>query len=318
MNRKVSRPIRPARIGLAVVGALCIALLVLAVPQISRAQTTPLQPPVPVPGSGSQLFPETGRTVSGIFLRYWERYGGLAQQGYPISEPIGEISPLNGNLYTVQYFERAVFEYHPEYAGTPYEVLLVHLGRFEYNRRYPNGAPGPQPNKGPSSLYFPQTDKWLGGEFLRYWRENGGLAQQGYPISEELTERSELNGELYKVQYFERSVIEIHPELRAPNHILLGHLGRFRYNTLYGGSPVVVTPTTSPGTPTPLSTPQILARDVFGEATANDRYTFWVANDRPTYTLYAFDTHEVKTITVTTRPGIKQSLAADDTRLVWV
>ena len=42
--------------------------------------------------------------------------------GYPIS---GEITE-NGR--TVQYFERARFEWHPENKGTPYEVLLGHLG----------------------------------------------------------------------------------------------------------------------------------------------------------------------------------------------
>jgi hypothetical protein len=31
----------------------------------------------------------------------------------------------------VQYFERAVFEYHPENAGTPYTVLLRLLGADE-------------------------------------------------------------------------------------------------------------------------------------------------------------------------------------------
>jgi C-terminal processing protease CtpA/Prc len=36
----------------------------------------------------------------------------------------------------VQYFERAVFEMHPENVGTPYEVLLSQLGRFQYQARH--------------------------------------------------------------------------------------------------------------------------------------------------------------------------------------
>ena len=44
--------------------------------------------------------------------------------GYPISEPF--VDPTTG--YTIQYFERARFEYHPENAGTPYDVLLGLLG----------------------------------------------------------------------------------------------------------------------------------------------------------------------------------------------
>jgi len=35
----------------------------------------------------------------------------------------------------VQYFERAVFEYHPENKGTPYEVLLSQLGTFRYRTK---------------------------------------------------------------------------------------------------------------------------------------------------------------------------------------
>src|SRR5437588_7463529 len=62
----------------------------------------------------SRTFPETGKTVKGKFLAYWNGHGGLAQQGYPISDEMQEISDTNGKTYTVQYFERAVFEAHPE------------------------------------------------------------------------------------------------------------------------------------------------------------------------------------------------------------
>jgi hypothetical protein len=52
----------------------------------------------------------------------------LAQFGFPVSEEFTERLE-DGQQYTVQYFERARFEYHPEYAGTPYEVLLGQFGR---------------------------------------------------------------------------------------------------------------------------------------------------------------------------------------------
>src|SRR5438093_11196800 len=71
---------------------------------------------------GCQTFKETGKTVCGKFLTYWQTHGGLAQQGYPISNEFVEVSDLNGKSYTVQYFERAVFEAHPENAA-PYDVL---------------------------------------------------------------------------------------------------------------------------------------------------------------------------------------------------
>jgi iron complex transport system substrate-binding protein len=58
----------------------------------------------------------------------------VAQQGFPISNEFQEKSPLDGKTYTVQYFERAVFEMHPENAA-PNDVLLSQLGKFEYTDR---------------------------------------------------------------------------------------------------------------------------------------------------------------------------------------
>lgn len=87
-----------------------------------------------------RTFTETGKTVCGQFLTYWEEHGGLAQQGLPISGEFVEVSDLNGQPYTVQYFERAVFEKHPEFAP-PNDILLSQLGTFQFQRKYPNGEP---------------------------------------------------------------------------------------------------------------------------------------------------------------------------------
>ena len=46
--------------------------------------------------------------------------------------PLTEVYDENGR--PVQYFERNRFEYHPEQAGTPYEVQLGLLGRDLYSR----------------------------------------------------------------------------------------------------------------------------------------------------------------------------------------
>ena len=70
----------------------------------------------------------------------------------------------------------------------------------------------------------------MGGKFLDYWNKNGGLAQQGFPISEEFNEKNDLDGKTYRVQYFERSVFEMHPEQTDPKYqVLLSQLGKFRY-----------------------------------------------------------------------------------------
>jgi glucose/arabinose dehydrogenase len=199
----------------------------------------PAATPLPIPGSGSRTFPETGKAATGIFLDYWKNNGGLAQQGYPISDPLNEVSDLDGKPYTVQYFERAVFEYHPE-NQPPYNVLLSQLGTFRYKQKYPNGAPDQQPNTEPGSVLFTETGKRLGGRFLQYWQQHGGLAQQGYPISDQFTEVSPVDGKPYTVQYFERAVFEYHPENQPPYDVLLSLLGALRYEEKYGSGSVPV------------------------------------------------------------------------------
>src|SRR3712207_9370467 len=79
-------------------------------------------------------------------------------------------------------------------------------------------------------MLFQQTGKRLGGTFLTYWREHGGLVQQGYPITDEFMEKSDLDGKTYRVQYFERAVFELHPENKPPYDVLLSQLGKFRYD----------------------------------------------------------------------------------------
>jgi hypothetical protein len=200
-------------------------------------QPLPAPTPVPVqavPGAGSRKFPETGRTVTGIFLDYWSANGEVAQLGYPISEVIGEVSELNGKPYTVQYFERAVLEYHPE-NQPPYNVLLSQLGTYQYKKKYPGGAANQQTSGVGEVVRFPETGKTVGGKFVEYWRSHGGVALQGYPISEEFTEVSPLNGKTYLVQYFERAVMEYHPENQPPYDVLLSQLGTYQYRQRYGG-----------------------------------------------------------------------------------
>src|SRR5205823_3957144 len=200
----------------------------------------------PNASAGSILFKETGKRLGGIFLQYWQTRGGLAQQGYPISNEFTEKSDLNGQTYTVQYFERAVFEYHPE-NKPPYDVLLSQLGTFQYKAKYPNGAPGQKPNTSPGSVLFKETGHRVGGKFLAYWQQHGGLAQQGYPISDVFQEKSDLNGQTYTVQYFERAVFEYHPENKPPYDVLLSLLGTARYDQRYvqhePGTPPASAPT---------------------------------------------------------------------------
>jgi hypothetical protein len=86
---------------------------------------TPWQPgPNSPAGPGCTAFPETGQQVCGAFAAYWRANGGLERFGLPVT---GEFTAeLEGQQYTVQYFERRRFELHPEIG--PNAVLLGLLG----------------------------------------------------------------------------------------------------------------------------------------------------------------------------------------------
>jgi hypothetical protein len=114
--------------------------------------------------AGCQTFKETGKTVCGRFLEYWQKNGGLAQQGLPLSGEFTEVNDLNGKPYIVQYFERAVFEKHPENAA-PFDVLLSQLGTFQFKRKYPGGdsSTGQTP---PTSV--PQPSGGIIGQTVKY------------------------------------------------------------------------------------------------------------------------------------------------------
>src|SRR5262245_48094305 len=160
-----------------------------------------------------------------------------------------ETSDTDGKSYTVQYFERAVFEDHPE-NNPPYDVLLALLGTFVYKEKYPGGRGSSvvaQPN--PGCRIFSETRQAVCGAFLDYWEKHGGLAQQGYPISDEFTDTSDLNGNPYTVQYFERAVFERHPEHLPPYDVLLSQLGTLRYKAKNPSAGRIVATIALPGVP---------------------------------------------------------------------
>jgi len=183
-----------------------------------------VMPPRPAAAQGEACFQETGFCVQGRFLDYWQQHGGLATNGFPLGEERREVLE-DGQVYVVQYFERARFELHPENPA-PFDVLLGQFGRrWLRTAPLPNAADTAPATARPGMAYFPETGHNLGGRFLDYWQANGGLAQFGYPLTEEFTEQLE-DGNTYQVQYFERARFELHPENPAPFDVLLGQFGR--------------------------------------------------------------------------------------------
>lgn len=167
---------------------------------------------------------EITHCIDDRFVTYWEQQGGLSIFGYPLSPAYDEQTDVG--IRTVQLFERARLEYHPDNAS-PFTILLSHLGR----QLGPNPASPEQQRDG--CLFFAQTGQNICEPFLSTWRSYGlelglpgiseaeSVALFGLPLT---PARPEIlsNGHTYTVQWFERARFEDH----GTDGVLLGLLGR--------------------------------------------------------------------------------------------
>ncbi|HET8626906.1 MAG TPA: hypothetical protein VFL91_05785 [Thermomicrobiales bacterium] len=212
--RHVARPVRALLVG------VLLATLVLGVLPAHRAAAA----------NQSWCPPQTGFCAQNAFLDFWravdQSTGGYALDilGYPISptyrQPDGRI---------VQFYERAIFEWHPENPAQ-YQVELSRLGADAVDGSPQLQQLAAQPPVSCGALVetctlATQTNHTLRGDFLQYWLGNGGLPVFGYPLTEQFSLRA-ASGQTYTAQYFERNRFEFHPENANPRYrVLLGRLG---------------------------------------------------------------------------------------------
>jgi len=124
-------------------------------------------------------FAQTGHSLTEPFLSYWQKNGGLAIFGYPISEVVQE-NTVDHKPILVQYFERNRLEYHPENEA-PYTVLLGLLGREFLNSVAAINPWGTVPG-GPAPvdpIWMP-TQPEAGGKFLKGPTVGDGMIVQAY------------------------------------------------------------------------------------------------------------------------------------------
>ncbi|NJN19437.1 MAG: hypothetical protein HC822_25910, partial [Oscillochloris sp.] len=171
-------------------------------------------PPAPSQAQSKLYFPQTGHFLGGAFRSFWERNGGVAIFGYPITEEFYQ----NRDGRVAQYFERARFEL--DVVGNVAFVNLGLIGREYLNVRGLGFPPVANPNQS-GVRYFPETGHTLRGAFRTFWERNGGLAIFGFPLSEEETQVLD-DGRNYRVQYFERARFEL-----VGSNVRLGLLGSF-------------------------------------------------------------------------------------------
>jgi hypothetical protein len=192
----------------------------------SMAQTS-------TPSAIGHYFSETGHAVGGAFWKHWNATGGLARHGYPVSPEMNERSDTDGKTYVVQYFERSQFQYRPD-LRIQNNTTTTAIGSWLYKQRYPRGATGQTANTSRGSILVRATGKRIGGRFLEIYNRNGAAAQFGNPLTDEFSERSVLDGKTYRVQYFERFVLQLDSTKRPPNDVTFALAAKFRYETLYG------------------------------------------------------------------------------------
>ncbi len=173
---------------------------------VTDSVTQPATPDGPVPRLPLERIDSRFRTA-------WERGGGLQIYGLPLTDAYIRDSSL-----TVQYFERARFEYHAELAGTPGAILMGRLGVELGHTQPPLPAPVAQEDV---PWYFDATGHIIAEPFRTFWSTQGGLLTFGYPIGAAFADS---NGRL--MQYFERARMELHSS-SADNErvVLLGFLG---------------------------------------------------------------------------------------------
>jgi hypothetical protein len=191
------------------------ALLLQPLPiKMAIASTSPSDATQPTTAKPDcQFFEITQHNICAPFLFWWQAHGGVANFGYPLSEAV----EMDG--MTVQYFERARFEHHPEFAGSVWEVELTRYGADTIQRDHAEQAATVPASQDADCLRFEITGHNVCGRFAAFWEDHGGLPVFGYPMSEPF----EQNG--MTVQYFERARFEYQPGVWPErSDVLLGRL----------------------------------------------------------------------------------------------
>jgi hypothetical protein len=183
---------------------------------------------------GEEYFAKTGHWVKGEFLvAYRKAVNPAIVYGNPITDEFTDKT----SGYTIQYFEKARFELHPE-APAAQRVQFTLLGKLLYT----SGQPGVAIDNSAACRRFAQTGFQVCYAFLQFFDANGGEQQFGYPISNlELQ-----NGR--QVQYFQRARLDWRPELPSGKRVAVADLGKIYFDLRGENQALLQSDTTINGT----------------------------------------------------------------------
>jgi hypothetical protein len=181
--------------------------------------------PVSAQTLASKYFSETGHNVTGEFLAFYNANANATfLYGYPITE---QFTSRDGK--TVQYFQRARFEYDSTMPEGQ-RVRLTPLGRETFVSTGILNV-----NNTFACRTYAETGYSVCFAFLEFFDQNGGVAQFGYPISGFEYHENKL------VQYFERTRIEWQPWRAEDQRVVISDLGRVYFDKL-GEDPALLAP----------------------------------------------------------------------------
>jgi hypothetical protein len=86
-----------------------------------RAKVTPAAPPPPAPPPTVRYYPQTGHSIKGPFLEFFDAHGGIGMLGYPLTDEQQE-----GELI-VQYLENVRLEFRPNTPGYPRQGAVARM-----------------------------------------------------------------------------------------------------------------------------------------------------------------------------------------------
>ncbi len=191
-------------------------------------------PIVATSDSHCDFFEETGHRICNGFRNFWQSNGGVAIFGYPISEEFTQTSASTGERVTVQYFERALFQWSPTSKGASGQVVLARLGVQAAQLAGVNTSPVPQdpsvPNYSANLWYNPNASP-----------DQVTSPPPGAPSSEAKWIEVDLTHQYLRAWQFDHKVfgeyissgVPIHPTPTGTFHIF----EKLRYDDMRGGTP---------------------------------------------------------------------------------